>query len=85
MRKNFGMVLKESREAHDLSRDQLAKKLRISTHYVGHLENENPAAPVSIKLLNKIQSVLGLRKGAERLAELHNARVRRYLKARKTS
>lgn len=83
MSRNFGSALRKSREENNISRESLAKRLRISTIYVAHLENENPAAPVSITLFERLKKVLKLESGAARLAELHNAKVRRYRSARR--
>lgn len=83
MSRNFGSALRKSRESHQISRDTLARKLKISSIYVAHLENENPAAPVSISLFERLKKILNLESGAARLAELHNAKVRRYRSARR--
>lgn len=83
MRKNFGAALKKSRESHNLTREQLAKKTRVSDIYIAHLENKNPAAPVSFTLYDRLKTVLNLSNEVARLAELHNNRVRRYRNARR--
>lgn len=83
MNKNFGTVLRLSREKNNLTREQLAKKVKVSAIYISHLENENPAAPISMTLLDRIKKAIKIEIGAVKLAERHNMKVRRYRNARK--
>ncbi len=79
MRKELGQMIREKRLEKRLKEEQLARKLKISTHYVRHLENECKAAIFTDSLMTRVVQVLDLPiRKVMSLAETHNRRVRRY-------
>lgn len=84
MKKTIGIFVRNAREARLMTRETLARKLKVSTVYVSHIENENPAANVSDRLVKGLQKCLDLpAKTVEEFAKRHNARVSRYMRARR--
>ncbi len=84
MKKTIGIFVRNAREARLMTREALAKKLKVSTVYVSHIENENPAANVSDRLIEGLHKYLGVpTKTVSEFAKRHNARVTRYMRARR--
>jgi transcriptional regulator with XRE-family HTH domain len=56
--RNFGQVIRERRRQLDLTQEEVAKRIKTSTPYVGHLESgkRNP----SDKIVTRLAEVLGL-------------------------
>ena len=56
--RSFGQVIRERRRQLDLTQEEVARRIRTSTPYVGHLESgkRNP----SDKIVNRLSEVLGL-------------------------
>ena len=56
--RSFGQVIRERRRQLDLTQEEVARGIRTSTPYVGHLESgkRNP----SDRIVNRLSEVLGL-------------------------
>lgn len=77
----IGSIIIKARENKKITRAQLAKKLKISDFYIGHLERNDPVT-LSDSMIDRLKKVLGPRLGAlKKLQDRHNARVRRVRKA----
>ena len=85
MNKNLGEALRKVREQRKMSREALAKKAKISDIYVAHLENNNPAARLSINLYDKLKGILNFGNEIAPLADRHNAIVKKYRSGRKSA
>jgi transcriptional regulator with XRE-family HTH domain len=57
--KRFAMRLKQIREAHGLTQEQLAKKVGVTQGYIGHLERGLKKHP-SLPTLKKLAKALGV-------------------------
>lgn len=74
-----GSVIKKARESKQLDREKLAKKLNITSGYLGHLERDG-AVRLSGDLIGRLIKVLGARMAIlKRLADRHNAKMRRIV------
>lgn len=81
MRNELGAMIRKHREKRQLEKEDLARKLKISAHYVRHLETECPAAVFSDNLMKRVVKTLSLPpRKALALARAHNRRVARYRK-----
>ncbi len=56
--RNFGQVIRERRRQLDLTQEEVARRIRTSTPYVGHLESGKRHP--SDKILTRLTEVLGL-------------------------
>ena len=56
--RNFGQVIRERRRQLDLTQDEVARRIKTSTPYVGHLESSKRHP--SDKILTRLAEVLGL-------------------------
>jgi len=56
--RNFGQVLRERRRKLDLTQEEVARRIRTSTPYIGHLESGKRHP--SDKILTRLSEVLGL-------------------------
>lgn len=60
MRSTFGQLIRKKREFKQLTREQLARKLRISSGFLAHLEIGTPVH-LSYNLADKIRKRLNIR------------------------
>jgi len=56
--RSFGQVIRERRRQLDLTQEEVARRIRTSTPYVGHLESGKRHP--SDKIVNRLSEVLGL-------------------------
>jgi transcriptional regulator with XRE-family HTH domain len=56
--RSFGHIIRERRRQLDLTQEEVARRIRTSTPYVGHLESGKRHP--SDKIVNRISEVLGL-------------------------
>ena len=56
--RNFGQVIRERRRQLDLTQEEVAKRIKTSTPYVGHLESAKRHP--SDKIVTRLAEVLGL-------------------------
>jgi transcriptional regulator with XRE-family HTH domain len=56
--RNFGQVIRERRRQLDLTQEEVARRIKTSTPYVGHLESGKRHP--SDKILTRLAEVLGL-------------------------
>src|ERR1700756_3088081 len=56
--RNFGQVIRERRRQLDLTQEEVAKRIKTSTPYVGHLESGKRHP--SDKIVTRLAEVLGL-------------------------
>jgi transcriptional regulator with XRE-family HTH domain len=56
--RSFGQVIRERRRQLDLTQEEVARRIRTSTPYVGHLESSKRHP--SDKIVNRLSEVLGL-------------------------
>lgn len=79
MKKELGLMIRKYREKRELEREELARRLKITVAYVGHLENEAQAARFSEGLMTRVVKVLRLpKRKVLALASAHNRRVKKY-------
>jgi transcriptional regulator with XRE-family HTH domain len=55
---SFGQVIRERRRQLDLTQEEVARRIKTSTPYVGHLESSKRHP--SDKIVNRLSEVLGL-------------------------
>lgn len=72
----LGSLIQASRFCTNLTRDQLAEKVGISSGYLAHLENDRPV-PLSDILAFKLHKVIGVH-FPKKLRDAHNRRARSY-------
>jgi transcriptional regulator with XRE-family HTH domain len=56
--RSFGQIIRERRRQLDLTQEEVARRIRTSTPYVGHLESGKRHP--SDKIVNRLSEVLGL-------------------------
>src|SRR5271167_1320127 len=56
--RNFGQVIRERRRQLDLTQEEVARRIKTSTPYVGHLESGKRHP--SDKIVSRLAEVLGL-------------------------
>src|SRR5277367_1453385 len=56
--RNFGLVIRERRRQLDLTQEEVARRVKTSTPYVGHLESGKRHP--SDKIVTRLAEVLGL-------------------------
>jgi transcriptional regulator with XRE-family HTH domain len=56
--RNFGQVIRDRRRQLDLTQQEIARRIKVSTPYVGHLESSKRHP--SDKVLGQLAGVLGL-------------------------
>ena len=56
--RSFGQVIRERRRQLDLTQEEVARRIKTSTPYVGHLESSKRHP--SDKIVNRLSEVLGL-------------------------
>lgn len=78
--KSLGELVRAKREALGLSREQLAKKVKVTPVYIGHIERDAPVH-FSERLETEIGKVLKLKLSP--YSEDQNARAREYYRNRK--
>ena len=77
VRRNFGDVIRERRRQLDLTQEDVARRIKTSTPYVGHLESGKRHP--SEKVIARLSEVLGLH--SRDLYLLANPRARELLSA----
>ena len=81
-KETFGATVRRARESLGWDRPTLAKKVKISAGYVGHIERSAPV-PVSDKLLSKLQRALHLKSNhIPKMVQAINLAAQRYNKKR---
>ena len=75
--RNFGQVIRDRRRQLDLTQQEIARRIKTSTPYVGHLESSKRHP--SDKVLSRLAEVLGLDR--RELFFLANPRAVELLKA----
>lgn len=81
-RLTIGPIIRLARVKANLTTEQAAKKLGISTHYVGHLERSD-LVHLSDDLVDRLAKQLRAPRGIlSELQEPHNRRVRLWKKKR---
>lgn len=75
---NIGMTIRTGREKHNMTRVQLAKKLKISAQYLGHLENGSPMS-ISPRLVEGFDKTLRVKLSREAVVRLNQV-ARAYAK-----
>lgn len=84
-RKTLGTALRNQREKKTLSREQVARKLKITPGYLGHLETDN-YVHVSERLKIAFHKMFGIpKKQIDELAEKANKRVARKRRERQSA
>src|ERR1700730_13978425 len=78
--RNFGQVIRDRRRQLDLTQQEIARRIKTSTPYVGHLESSKRHP--SDKVLSRLAEVLGLDR--RELFFLANPRAVELLKANDT-
>lgn len=74
--------VRKAREAKLVSREQLAKKLKITPAYVGGIESGSLAHLISARVADSIRETFGADVLPAKLVEEHNAKVMAYRKRR---
>lgn len=72
-----GNMIKNARIRNNLDRAEAAKKLKITTSYIAHLERDDPVR-LSDGLIDKLVEKIGVTKNIKRLQNKHNKRVLRF-------
>jgi transcriptional regulator with XRE-family HTH domain len=78
--RNFGQVIRDRRRQLDLTQQEIARRIKTSTPYVGHLESSKRHP--SDKVLSRLAEVLGLDR--RELFFLANPRAVELLKVNET-
>lgn len=79
MKLTIGMILRSTREEMLLSREQAAKRLKISAGYLGHLERDSHV-PLSIGLISRFSREYGPgMRMLEKLVLEHNKKVKKTI------
>jgi transcriptional regulator with XRE-family HTH domain len=81
MERSFAQVLRDRRQQLDLTEEELARRIKTSTPYIGHLESAKRHP--SDKIVTRLAEVLGLDR--RELFFLANPRARALLKGDATS
>ena len=76
---SIGKLIRTAREAKELTREQLAKRLALSATYVGHIERDD-MVPVSERVAVAVKKVLGV-SVAEAARQRHNKKASAWSKA----
>jgi DNA-binding XRE family transcriptional regulator len=76
--------IKEAREASNMTREQLAKKLKISPPYVAGIEGGSLAHRISPRVEKRIREILGDKSLITEVVFAHNDKVRKYTKKHQT-
>lgn len=78
-----GTCVRECREQKEMTRDQLAKRLKISKGYLSNIENDVPVS-VSPRLIAGLKKTFNLGQSfmvnLEHITEKHNAKSRKWYK-----
>lgn len=76
MAKTLGQIVRTARENSDLTREQLAKKLKITPEYLGHIERD-ACVSVSDRVLGGLRKVLksSVRPITMNMIEKHNKKT----------
>lgn len=82
--KTVGDILRKARAKKNLTREQAAKKLKISAGYYGHLECDNKVW-LSDKLTARAVKALGASARLFKAQEAHNKRASKLFQARRAS
>lgn len=72
---SIGNTIRMAREKKGLTREQIAKKLKITPGYFGHIERDAPV-PISERLVLALKKFLGLRLNGP-MVERHNSTSKR--------
>jgi transcriptional regulator with XRE-family HTH domain len=78
--RNFGQVIRDRRRQLDLTQQEIARRIKTSAPYVGHLESSKRHP--SDKVLRRLAEVLGL--DCRQLFLLANPRAAKLLKPNPT-
>lgn len=78
MTKTVGQVIRKGREKKGFTRPELAKKLKISIAYLGHLECDHPVTFSERLQLGSARTLGVPLRTLSRLAEPHNRKARRW-------
>lgn len=73
----IGNLIKEAREKKKMDREELAKKIKISTSYLGHIERDD-LVRVSMELAKALQKALKV--NVAPLIDQHNVHVMRQVR-----
>ena len=76
MSKSIGTMIETKREAKKQSREQLAKKLKITPGYLGQLENDSASVYLSDRVCTALEKSLSIKIPAKSV-ESHNDKVRK--------
>lgn len=75
-------IVKTAREAKKLTRDQLAKKIKVSPQYLAGIEGGSAAHSISDRVETALKKALGARALPHPLVDKHNAKVKQYKQQR---
>lgn len=81
--KTVGTILRKARESKNVTREALAKKIKISAAYLALLENDSPVS-FSARVYLEIKKALGRRSLygiSESMIKRHNKRAYDYYRA----
>jgi transcriptional regulator with XRE-family HTH domain len=74
----IGKTIRKARESRNITREQLAKRLKISASYLAQLECDSHSRHVSERLEAGLKRVLKTGAPAHSLVESHNTKVRKW-------
>lgn len=82
MAQSIGQIIRGARENKNFTREQLAKKLKISASYLAAVECDHESRHISERLIGALRKHLGARmSGTAKMIESHNRRVRAWYRA----
>lgn len=81
MKKSIGQIIRDARESQDMTREQLAKKLKITPGYLGHIERDD-AVHVSDRIYAAVKKMFGSKVSGFTSMEVwkHNVKARTVYK-----
>lgn len=77
----IGKTIRKARESRNITREQLAKRLKISPSYLAQLECDSHSRHVSERVEAALKRILKTGAPSHKLVESHNAKVRAWYRA----